>query len=366
MSAAGRGCGWAIIGCGWVARDHFLPGLLDAARTTPPGAAAPYLAVVTDADPAAAARVAGRAGGVAVASDVDALLAHHRPDAVYVATPNHTHREVVERVAAAGVAVLCEKPLAADLADAETLVASCTRAGVLAATAFDQRFHPAHRALAALVADGVLGTVTAVRITYACWLPPSWSPDGAEYDNWRADPSRAGGGALLDLAPHGVDLVGMLLGGDDIEDLVVAVHHRVHPYAVDDGAMLCGRTTTGVLVSLHVAYNVPDALPRRRLEVTGTRGQSTAIDTMGQVAGGTLTLTDAGAGVPVAVPFDGTLSPFTAQTRAFSDAVMAVRAGARKEQVWPWAFERDLALHRLLLRAPKLGEHADHLVRREG
>jgi len=348
-----------------VARDHFLPGLLEAARAASPDAA-PRLVAVTDADPAASARLAGAAGAVAVAADVDELLTRHRPDAVYVATPNHAHREVVERVAAAGVAVLCEKPLAADLADAAALVAACARAGVLAATAFDQRFHPAHRALAALVADGVLGTVTAVRITYACWLPPSWSPDGTGYDNWRADPGRAGGGALLDLAPHGVDLVGVLLGGDDIDELAVATQHRVHPYAVDDGAILCGRTSAGVLVSLHVAYNVPDALPRRRLEVTGTRGRLTAVDTMGQVAGGTLTLTDADTGVAVAVPFDATLSPFAEQARAFSEAVTAVRADPRVGGGRPWSLERDLALHRLLLRAPTLGARVDHLVRSEG
>ncbi|GAA2281302.1 1,5-anhydro-D-fructose reductase [Streptomyces ruber] len=355
MNAGGRAaapavCRWAVAGCGWVARDHFLPGLLAAAASAA-GGTVPRLVAVTDTDPAAAARLADRAPGTRTAAGLAELLAAHRPDAVYVATPNHAHRPAAEAAAAAGAAVLCEKPLAADLADAERLAASCRRAGVLASTAYDQRFHPAHRAVRDVVASGALGTVTAVRVTYCCWLPPAWSPDGRPYDNWRADPARAGGGAALDLAPHGLDLAGVLLGGDDVTELTALVQHRVHPYPVDDGAVLAGRTGGGVLLTLHVAYNTPDTLPRRRLEVVGTRGQLTAADTLGQDAGGTLRLTDARTGGHVPVPFDTGASPFAGQVRAFSAAVAAVRAGTPAERAWPWPLRRDLALHRLLLEA---------------
>ncbi|CAL9332652.1 1,5-anhydro-D-fructose reductase [Streptomyces sp. enrichment culture] len=343
-------CRWAIAGCGWVARDHFLPGLLAAAGGRA-GGALPRLVAVTDADPAAAARLAARAPGARTAADLAALLAVHRPDAVYVATPNHAHRPAATAAAAAGAAVLCEKPLAADLADAERLVDACHRAGVLAATAYDQRFHPAHRAVREVVASGALGTVTAVRVTYCCWLPPAWTPDGRPYDNWRADPARAGGGAALDLAPHGLDLVGVLLGGDDVVELTALVQHRVHPYPVDDGAVLAGRTGGGVLVCLHVAYNTPDALPRRRLEVVGTLGQLTAVDTLGQDAGGGLWFTGTHAARRVPVPFDTGTSPFAAQVREFSAAAVAVRAGRPVRRAWPWPLRRDLALHRLLLEA---------------
>lgn len=349
-AAAAATCRWAIAGCGWVARDHFLPGLLEAARQRP-ATAIPRLVAVTDTDPVAAERLAARVPGARAVPRLADLPADHRPDAVYVATPNHAHRPVVEAAAAAGTAVLCEKPLAADLADAERLVAACERAGVPAATAYDQRFHPAHQAVRDVVASGGLGTVTAVRITYCCWLPPSWSPDGSPCDNWRADPARAGGGALIDLAPHGLDLVGVLLGGDDVAQLAALVQHRVHPYRVDDGAVLVGRTGDGVLACLHVAYNTPDALPRRRLEVVGTRGLLTATDTLGQDAGGTVWLTDADTARRVPVPFDAGASPFAGQVREFSAAVAAARAGTVRGRVWPWPLRRDLTLHRLLLEA---------------
>ena len=329
MTGPGAGVGWGIAGCGWVARDHALPGLLAA-----PGA---RLVALHDRDPAAMARMPVEAHRT---TDLAAFLATPGLDAVYVASPNHAHRPLVEAAAAAGKAVLCEKPLAADLADAEAMVDACARAGVLLATAYDQRFHPAHVRLRELV--GELGTVTAVRVVYCCWLPADWSPDGAPHDNWRVDPARAGGGAAIDLAPHGLDLVGVLLG-EDVDRLTALLQRRVHtdyPAAVDDGALLTGRTPGGVLVSLHVAYNTPDELPRRRLEVVGTRGSVVAVDTMGQTAGGTLThLTPA----PVDVPF-GDGDPFTAQLAAVTAAV----AGTAP---WPYPPTRDLALHRLLLGA---------------
>jgi 1,5-anhydro-D-fructose reductase (1,5-anhydro-D-mannitol-forming) len=191
--------GWGVAGCGWVARDHALPGLLAV-----PGA---RVVALHDRDPAALARVPVEAPRC---TELAEFLATPGLDAVYVAVPNAAHREVVEAVAAAGKAVLCEKPLAADVADARALVDACTGAGVLLGTAYDQRWHPAHARLRELVPE--LGTVTAVRIVYCCWLPADWSPDGRPHDNWRVDPSRAGGGAAIDLAPHGLDLTGTLLG----------------------------------------------------------------------------------------------------------------------------------------------------------
>ena len=191
---------------------------------------------------------------------------------------------------------------------------------MLYATAFDQRFHPAHQALRQLIADGALGTVTAVRIRYACWTGPDWSPDANPHDNWRADPDRAGGGAFIDLAPHGLDLTQTLLG-EPLTDVAALLQHRVHDYAVDDGAALVARSASGALLNLSVAYNCPDAFPRRELEVVGTRARALALNTMGQTPGGTLTVTDAATGQSRPVDFDTEASPFRLQVEAFADAV---------------------------------------------
>ena len=196
----------------------------------------------------------------------------------------------------------------------EAMVAACQQAGVRYATAFDQRFHAAHRTLAEMVAEGKLGTVTAIRIVYACWLPANWAGD-----NWRIDPRRAGGGALIDLAPHGLDLASYLLG-ERLTDVAALGQARVHHYQVEDGALLIARSQSGALVQLHVAYNCPETLPRRRLEVVGTAGQAVATDTMGQTPGGTLEWIDAATGVAERVRVPGAdRSPFLNQVEAFAD-----------------------------------------------
>ena len=311
--------GWGVVGAGWVARDYVGPAIAESANGR----------VVAACDLSEAAL-----GAFLPAHDLlrtvslDALLARDDVDAVYVATPNDAHVGPVRAAAEAGKAVLCEKPMARTLAEAEALAEAVRAAGVLYGTAFDQRHHPAHVALRDLIADGALGTVTAVRIRYACWTGPDWSPDENPHDtleevraaNWRADPERAGGGAFLDLAPHGLDLTQTLLG-EPIVDVAALLQRRVHDYAVDDGAALVGRTAGGALLNLSVAYNCPETFPRRELEVVGTTARALALNTMGQTPGGTLTLTDA-AGGAAPVAFDAEASPFRLQVEAFADAVL--------------------------------------------
>jgi len=298
---------WGIAGCGWVARDYVGPAIQASANGR---VGALY-------DPSAPSLAQARHLGAPGFSTLAEFLAAPGLGAVYVASPNHTHRGLVEAAAAAGLPVLCEKPMATTMADAEAMVAACAEAGVLYGTAFDQRFHAAHRAAAGLVAAGRLGTVTAIRIVYACWLPADWAGD-----NWRIDPARAGGGALMDLAPHGLDLSSYLLGEPLIEVAAIG-QARVHRYTVEDGALLMARSRSGVMVQMHVAYNCPETLPRRRLEIVGTAGQLVATDTMGQTAGGTLEWIDAATGVaqPVVVP-GAERSPFLNQVEAFAEAVL--------------------------------------------
>jgi predicted dehydrogenase len=325
---------WGIAGCGWVARDYVGPAIQASANGT--------LAAVFDPDPVSRHRASGVLG-VPAHDDLAAFLATPGLGAVYVAAPNHAHRALVEAAAAAGLPVLCEKPMATTMEDAQAMVDACARAGVRYATAFDQRFHAAHQTLAALVAEGRLGTVTAVRIVYACWLPADWG-GGTTADNWRIDPRRAGGGALFDLAPHGLDLCAYLLG-EPLIDVLAMGQARVHRYQVEDGALLMARSRSGVMVQIHVAYNCPETLPRRRLEVVGTAGQAIARDTMGQTPGGTLEFFDAATGVasPVDVP-GADRSPFLNQVEAFAAAVAGNGAFA-------FPPDGDLATMALLLKA---------------
>lgn len=313
---------WGVLGCGWVARDYVIPALLASANGR--------VVALCDRDPSALARALPHdAGGGSTGAaperhtSVERFLATPGLDAVYVATPNASHAALVAAAAGAGKHVLCEKPMAPSAAEAEAMVAACERAGVAYATAFDQRYQARHRRLRALVAAGALGRVTCVRIHYACWTPGDWSPDGAPHDNWRVDPARAGGGSMIDLAPHGLDLAQYLVG-EPITTVACLTQRRVFDYPVDDGAVIVARTSGGVLVSHTVAYNRPDAFPRRELEVIGDRGRALAVNTMGQTAGGTLSLMGPdGVAREVEIAPDEDRSPFLAQVEAFAGALLS-------------------------------------------
>ena len=317
---------WGIVGFGWVASDHMAPAI---------AAAGHRLAVV--ADPSSGARAKAEAIG-ALAVENTAELIEQNPDAIYVATPNHLHLPPIMEAVSAGIPVLCEKPMAATLGDAEEIARAVGK--VLYGTAFDQRHHPAHRATAVEIADGAIGQVTAVRINYCCWVDPQWRPPGTRDgdSNWRADPLAAGGGAVMDLALHGLDLAQMLLG-EPLARLHIDLQRRVHAYAVDDGGMLSGRFDSGALFQAHVAYNCPEPLPRRRLEVIGDKGAIVAIDTMGQLAGGSAVLTCGRSGVARPIVFDSERSPFEAQATAFAAAVQG--------EAHDFSLERDIKLMRL-------------------
>ena len=326
---------WAIVGCGWVARDYVAPALRDVPSAT--------LVALCDPDQNARNRIAADTPGATTFGDLAALL-ESDVDAVYIATPNHLHRAICEAAARAGKAVLCEKPMATTLADARAMVRVCAENGVRYATAFDQRFHAAHERLRDLINEGRLGEITLARVHYACWTPPHWKPDSDDgsHDNWRVDPARAGGGALMDLAPHGLDLTQIMVGQPLVE-IACLMQRRVFDYAVDDGATLIGRFANDALLTMNVAYNCPDNYPRRTLEIVGTRAMARALNTMGQTPGGSLEIIDAQSGAVERVQLDAArdVSPFRNGVEAFSDAML-------RGVPFPFGPRRDLHTMELL------------------
>jgi len=167
-------------------------------------------------------------------------------------------------------------------------------------------------------------------------------PTLPSHDYGRLVPARAGGGAFIDLAPHGLDLTQFLLG-EPLAEAHALFQRRVFPYPVDDGAVLMGRFPSGALLSMNVAYNCPDVFPRRTLEVIGTEAMVIAFNTMGQTPGGTLTRIDArtGKAEEIKVAPSDDLSPFQTQVEAFSRCLL-------DRTPFPFAPSGDLHTMRLL------------------
>jgi predicted dehydrogenase len=313
-----------IVGFGWVARDYMVPAIRQSKQV-----------ILTAVCSAQTSDMIGLPNEVQQFTNLADMLQQAPIDAVYIATPNHLHCTQAVACLEAGRHVLCEKPMATTPKDAEAMVRSAQRSGKVYATAFDQRFHPAHRVIQQLVQNQLLGTITQVKIDYACWLPADWA-----LDNWRIDRRKAGGGAIIDLAPHGLDLLETLLN-DRIVELTLYAQRAVHSYAVDDGGVLLLRFARGTLGSVHVGYNRPETFPRRRLEIIGTERMLVAENTLGQEAGGALRLFRASGEREQRVPFNTKAQPFEQQISDFADQILLKRSPPRTP-------EDDLRLFNLL------------------
>jgi predicted dehydrogenase len=196
------------------------------------------------------ARMWGARYGVAAIEDLDRLLAAGL-DAVVVCSETAHHAELVEQAAAAGCAVLCEKPLGVGPDDSARIVAACERAGVPLMTAFPVRFHPAVQQLRALVNSGGLGALRALNGTNQSVMP-------LRERAWFADPGLAGGGAMMDHIVHLADVFCWLL--DAAPERVYAVGNRIvhsEVVTVETSGLVMLDYADGVFASIDCSWNRP-------------------------------------------------------------------------------------------------------------
>lgn len=259
---------------------------------------------------------------VAVESYQDVLDAS---EAVYIPLPNDLHRPWVEAAAAAGVHVLCEKPLAPTAADAAACAAACEQAGVLLAEAWMTPFHPVGEVVARAVADGLVGELLRVDTTFTFTI----GPDAADNYRWSA---AHGGGALLDLGIYTLGPVLDLL--DDPRPVATAVRMRGD---VDTTFQTVLRGSGGVLATCTGSFEAPE---RQLLEVTGTTGRLRVERPFTPDAGtDAITLLDDDGTRTLPVP--GACDPYAAMLGAF---VAAVRGATP----WPRPAHEAVALATLL------------------
>ncbi|MFB8085382.1 Gfo/Idh/MocA family protein [Streptomyces sp. NPDC055992] len=252
----------------------------------------PVLAAICGRDRTAVEAAAGRHGWAAAETDWRALIARDDVQLVDICTPGDSHAEIALAALEAGKHVLCEKPLANTVAEAEAMTAAAERAaarGRAAFVGFNYRRVPALAHARRLIAEGRLGTLRHVRAVYL----QDWLTDPASPLTWRLDKERAGSGALGDLGAHVVDLAQYLAG----EPLVAVsalsetfVRERPRsagpsgglgggvaaggtgPVTVDDAAVFTGRLASGALASFEVTRMAAGRKNALRLEVNGERG----------------------------------------------------------------------------------------------
>lgn len=137
------------------------------------------------------------------------LLADPEVDAIYNPLPNNLHAEWTIKAAEAGKPVLCEKPLALNVAEAEGMIEACRRLGVPLMEAFMYRLHPQHHLVRSLIDQGLIGEILLVRSSFTFMLEPF--PE----HNVRLRPD-LGGGALMDVGCYAVNAARMLFGSEPL------------------------------------------------------------------------------------------------------------------------------------------------------
>ncbi len=250
----------------------------------------PRMVVLGGRSEAAVREAAERLGWADVETDWRTLVARDDVNLVDIATPGDTHAPIAIAALAAGKHVLCEKPLANSVADAEAMVAAAAaHPDLVAMVGFSYRRMPAIQLARRLVAEGRIGIVRHVRAQYL----QDWLADPQAPWVWRVDRERAGSGALGDIGAHVVDLAQFITGevvGGVSALLETFVHERpvpnelhglggsaavgapMRPVTVDDAAAFLGRLSGGGLAVFEATRLAWGRRNQIRLEVNGSDG----------------------------------------------------------------------------------------------
>ena len=258
-----NGVRWGLIGASTIAREW----LIDAIR-----AAGGEVVAVLSSDPERAKRFAAENGIATAVTSIDALLGGS-VDAVYISTTNELHYSQTLAAAAAGKHVLCEKPLALDLADARRMVEACKAAAVIMGTNHHLRNAATHRALHAAIKQGRIGRPLFARVFHAVYLPP-------HLQGWRLTTPGAGAGVIMDITVHDADTLRFVLDDEPAEVIALAQSSGMAAGGIEDGVMGAIRFRSGLIAQFHDAFTTKFATTG--FEVHGTEGSLIATNCMTQ------------------------------------------------------------------------------------
>lgn len=196
--AAERKVGYAIIGLGRIS-DHFMRGIQDTSNSK--------VVALVSGHPDKAARIAAQYGvqksSIYNYENMDSFRDNREIEAVYIGLPNSMHAEYTIRSAKAGKNVLCEKPMAVSVAEAQAMIDACKSANVKLMIAYRCHYETTNLAAVKLMRDGALGQVQQIQSAFGFSCAP---------DEWRLQKPLAGGGPLMDVGIYCLNATRYLTG----------------------------------------------------------------------------------------------------------------------------------------------------------
>ena len=261
---------WGVIGaCGIADRRTIPEGIIPAKNAE--------LVALMDIDEKGVRKVAKKYGNVRCYTKEEDLINDSEVEAVYIATPTYLHHKHVLMAAKAKKHILCEKPMAMNLNQAEEMIRACRENKVKLTLDYMMRYHTYNRKIKQMIDDGKLGKLVMGRAQLTCWYPPI---KGA----WRQNPEFGGGGSLIDMGTHCIDLLEMFMG--KVVEVFCYTNSLVQDYPVEDTAVVLLKFKSGALGVVDNHFNIPDASSENRLEIYGSKGSVFAKGTIGQDSSG--------------------------------------------------------------------------------
>ncbi len=238
----------------------------------------PRMKVLCGRTPSKVRAAAREYGWDETATDWEEVVNRKEIDLVDVATPGDSHAEIAIAAARAGKAVICEKPLANTVAEAERMLAAVGKAGVTHMICHNYRRAPAVMLAKQLIEEGQLGDIRHYRGTYL----QDWVTDPRFPLVWRLDKKKAGSGALGDIAAHSIDLARFLVGEitEVAGDLKTFIKTRPLPdnpkktgrVTVDDASTALVRFRNGAIGTIEATRMAPGRKNYNRFEINGSLG----------------------------------------------------------------------------------------------
>lgn len=185
-------------------------------------------------------------------------------DGVIVTSENAHHKEHVLAAAAAGVHVLCEKPLSTNIQDAQDMIDACKANGVLLQTAFPVRYNATVVRAKQMIDEGKLGRILAMKGTNR----------GRNPGGWFVDPELSGGGAVIDHTVHVADIMRWITGAE-VKEVYAEVDHLISEAPIDDSGILTMEFDNGVFATLDCSWSRNKEFPTWgdvTLEIVGSAG----------------------------------------------------------------------------------------------
>lgn len=220
------------------------------------------LAVACDEDQARLHAVARRFDIPATVTDFEEVLRDGAIDAVDICAPNHLHAPMAIAALRAGKDVLCERPLARNGREAESMIKAAEKSGRILMCAMNNRFRADAQVLRKVIQKREIGDIFYVKC--------GWLRRGTTY-GWKAERALSGGGAVLDLGVQMLDLALWLAGGPQVATVTAQVH-RQEPQAVENAAVAFLRLKNGAVVTLEVSWSLSIEKDIAYLHAFGTRG----------------------------------------------------------------------------------------------